>query len=435
MPIEWFCTRSSAVIAEPSRRCRPCNTHSTEVKYRDQFNRRRVDLGELEVAEVPSHQILGRHLELLRSNPNQAHHAGMAPRVQFHAKPQRRDQQFTPDDSCIGLLAAELRTTTASWPSAGRSSGEQVRQHCATRYRRMLDDDAVQYGHGWPSHDRDAVTTPSPSFERPPVSEVALAVYFSPPLQLRSVHVGLLWKQWRERFPHAEDHPPLPPVMAESFTPSPFSVPFQLTRGFQGVRTWFLTDLGDRIVQIQPDRLVLNWRKLDDDSASYPRYDTLRPEFTDLLAELLAFVRSEQIGPGTIHQAEVSFVNPIPVDSVGGDREIEELLEPWTGAYSDGFLPNAEDVAINLRYRVPHPETGVPVGRLYAQTSRAVRQKIGTAASEEVYLLQLFARGAPLDTTTGGALRFLDLAHDWVVRGFASLTTASMHQKWGREGG
>ena len=257
-------------------------------------------------------------------------------------------------------------------------------------------------------------------------------MYFSPPLALRSVHVGLLWERWRNRFARTEDHPPLPPVIPESFAPSPFAIPLQLIGDFQGVRTWFLTNSGDRIVQVQPDRLVLNWRKLDDDSGSYPRYATLRPEFTELLTDLLDFARSEQLGPGTIHQAEVTFVNPIPVASVDGGGEIGRLLEPWTGSYSDEFLPEAEDVAINLRYRVPHPDTGAPIGRLYAQASRALRQKSATDSPEAVYLLQLFARGAPLDSTREGALGFLDVAHDWVVRGFTSLTTASMHQLWGR---
>lgn len=255
-------------------------------------------------------------------------------------------------------------------------------------------------------------------------------MYFSPPLALRSIHIGLLWERWRNRFARAEDHPPLPPVIPESFAPSPFAIPLQLIGGLQRVRTWFLTDSGDRVVQLQPDRLVLNWRKLDD-GGSYPRYATLRPELTELLVDLLDFAESEQLGPGTIHQAEVTFVNPIPVASVGGG-EIGGLLEPWTGSYSDGFLPEAEDVAINLRYRVPHPDTGVPIGRLYAQASRMFRQKSGTDSPEATYLLQLFARGAPLDPTLEGALGFLDLAHDWVVRGFASLTTASMHQLWGR---
>jgi len=32
------------------------------------------------------------------------------------------------------------------------------------------------------------------------------------------------------------------------------------------------------------------------------------------------------------------------------------------------------------------------------------------------------------------AMAFLDVGHEWVVRGFTSVTTTSMQSKWGKEG-
>ena len=57
--------------------------------------------------------------------------------------------------------------------------------------------------------------------------EVALAVYFNPPMALRSVHMGRLWDRWCDRFPRTEDQPPLPPVAPEIFPSAPPAVSFQ----------------------------------------------------------------------------------------------------------------------------------------------------------------------------------------------------------------
>ena len=47
--------------------------------------------------------------------------------------------------------------------------------------------------------------------------------------------------------------------------------------------------------------------------------------------------------------------------------------------------------------------------------------------------VQLFARGAPIGDGLEGALAFLDLGHDWLVRAFKSLTTLEMHKEWGMQ--
>ena len=33
---------------------------------------------------------------------------------------------------------------------------------------------------------------------------------------------------------------------------------------------------------------------------------------------------------------------------------------------------------------------------------------------------------------TEGAMTMMDQAHEWIVRGFAAITSAEMHQRWGR---
>ncbi len=268
-----------------------------------------------------------------------------------------------------------------------------------------------------------------PGFLRPPVSEVALAVYFSPPLGLRSVDIGVLYERWRDRYPTTLDQPVLPPVPVETFATPSLGTTFHL-RAPTGTRVWFHSERGERVVQVQADRLVLNWRRLapGDD---YPRYATLRPEFARVLTELADLNDSLGFGPPRVGQAEVSYTNVIEqqgAEPVGPS----DVIAPWSGAHTDALLPLEEDVRLDLRYQIPRADGTGPAGRLYVAMQPAILPVPGHPAPESGIVLQLFARGVPDIQETAGALDFLDRAHEWVVNGFVSLTTPRMHKVWGQ---
>jgi hypothetical protein len=67
-------------------------------------------------------------------------------------------------------------------------------------------------------------TAPLPSFENPPVSEVALGVEYSPLENWRSAHGGLYWAEIKQNYPSTEIQPPLPSqieAFEEVFWPHP----------------------------------------------------------------------------------------------------------------------------------------------------------------------------------------------------------------------
>lgn len=224
----------------------------------------------------------------------------------------------------------------------------------------------------------------------------------------------------------------MPPVPLETFPSRPLGMAFQFVGGFPGTRAWFLSENGDRVLQVQRDRLVFNWRRTQD-AESYPRYKTLRPAFAKAAEQFLAFIAEENLGPVVISQAEVTYVNPIPIAELGLPRDLARLVAPWSGVNSNGFLPPAEDIRLGLRFPISESSNAEPVGRLYIEGNSALHQSPGSTGANEVYMLQLFARGRPLGEGLLGALAFMDLGHDWVVNGFTSLTTDVMHEKWGYE--
>lgn len=257
-------------------------------------------------------------------------------------------------------------------------------------------------------------------------------MYFSPPMDLRSIHFGQLWERWRERYPRSEDQPLLPPVGTEDVGPGASGIEVQFVAGSPGTRVWYLSEDKCHVLQVQRDRLVLNWRRMSPDQG-YPRYGTLRPEFGEALEALVGFAADQGLADPVIRQAEVTYVNPVPVSSVTPSEGLSGLLAPWSGRYSDDFLPAPEEMQILVRHRIPGVN-GEPIGRLYIDCRSGLHQPVGTATGpEHVYLLRLFARGRVLGGGVDGALEFLDLGHNWVVRGFTSVTTTSMHGNWGKE--
>ena len=55
-----------------------------------------------------------------------------------------------------------------------------------------------------------------------------------------------------------------------------------------------------------------------------------------------------------------------------------------------------------------------------------------TRTDERLMVLTLVSRGSASSPNLDGSLDFMDLAHEWIVRGFTSVTTMEAHKKWRR---
>jgi hypothetical protein len=135
------------------------------------------------------------------------------------------------------------------------------------------------------------------------------------------------------------------------------------------------------------------------------------------------------LGEVSLNQCEVTYVNHV----VSGQSwqelgELGEVLTVFSPRYSEAFLGEPEDVRMFMRYIIPDAE-GRPAGRLHVAVEPAYR----VSDDLPMYVVTLTARGRPLGEGIGGAMQFLDRGRQWVVRGFASLTTPEMHVAWRRQ--
>jgi hypothetical protein len=58
---------------------------------------------------------------------------------------------------------------------------------------------------------------------------------------------------------------------------------------------WLLAEDGRRLLQLQRDRFLYNWKRTADDPG-YPSYDRIIVEFEKWFAEFTTFIREQGIG-------------------------------------------------------------------------------------------------------------------------------------------
>jgi hypothetical protein len=103
--------------------------------------------------------------------------------------------------------------------------------------------------------------------------------------------------------------------------------------------------------------------------------------------------------------------------------EALSLFSFWSGKGSNGFLPAPESLFMAGSFVTPHES-----GRLHYNLQRVVV----VHNQRDALQLTLIARGRPRSTEDRDILSWMDIGREWVVRGFADLTTEKAHKIWGK---
>lgn len=273
------------------------------------------------------------------------------------------------------------------------------------------------------------------NFGMPPVTEVVLSVQFEPLANFQIHHFGLFWQTLGGRFPRVEAHPPVGRSLEQFGVPQqvpPFR--FELATGLEFPRAWFLSQAGTELIQLQRDRFICNWRKVDG-SQSYPRYEQVRQLFEAEYSNFAQFLVHANIDLPKPDQCEVTYINHIRALSADG-----QPLEPWQvttllsdlSRVSDGVAIEVE--RLNARFLITTDADGAsnekPVGRLHVEFMPA----LSNADRTPIFVFSLVARGAPISHDSDGVLKFLDLGRAMIVAKFKELTTPRMHLLWDYKG-
>jgi len=269
----------------------------------------------------------------------------------------------------------------------------------------------------------DQNTTTLPKFDKPPVVETVLGVEFSGLDKWGVLHFGLFWDRMRDRFPKWDVKLPLGSQIENFGGEVPIKPDVQVLTEPE-MRCWFVGEDGKVLLQIQKDRLLYNWRKINDDDV-YPHYEeSIRPGFELVWNEFNDFVKQEELGEINILQCEVSYINHLIDYSISDStKNLDKIFTSIADIGQGEFLPIPEAISFDSRYQIPDK-----AGRLHVSVKPAVRNSDGAG----ILQFTLTARTKPKESNFTSLMASLDIGREWVVRGFTDLTTAKMHDIWKR---
>jgi uncharacterized protein (TIGR04255 family) len=257
-------------------------------------------------------------------------------------------------------------------------------------------------------------------YDNPPIREAALGVEFTRLPGLRQAHLGLYWERVRSDYPIAEDYPALPPTQD---SPVPIMMPaFQLNLGgtIPPQRAIFASIEKDRLIQVQQDRFIINWRGPGE---TYPRFDALRERFQTLWLGFSEFVTEEGIGLVLPSRVEIAYVNHIMKDS---PAEFLNFAEQF-GVSAPGVGPKPSDVKVTLRYTINVGEG--QKGSLQVAVNRPVLTPFAPSQLTGGWVLTLIFRAPiPNPTDSEAVYPLLDRGREVIDQTFEDLTRVDIQR-------
>lgn len=274
---------------------------------------------------------------------------------------------------------------------------------------------------------QNAGTTGLPKYDNPPVIEVVCGVQFEPLEQFLVGHYGELWQSFRPEYDKCEETAPLVPVIEHFGNTAPADSPLPPQPFLP--RVWFVHKDGSGVVQVQRDRFLHNWRKA---GGEYPHYGTVIELFKDRYSAYLRFLSDNKIGTVEPLQYEMTYINHMP------QFEGWETLKDFSHVFPDfpwcaddpwkperkRFLPNPDGRNLHLSFSFPDES-----GRLHVTIRNGVRRSDNCG----ILLLELTVRGIGTNKSVDAMGGWFDVAHEWIVRGFADLCGKEIqHRLWRR---
>lgn len=270
-----------------------------------------------------------------------------------------------------------------------------------------------------------------PQWDKPPVDEVAISIQFNDVAGFKIVHYGQLADLYRNvGLTQYEDKGAINSSF-EVFGKRVAPIQFQ----FQAVdvpfpRVWYMSKDKHRLVQVQPDRFVYNWRKVEGEG-KYPRLNDVLPEFVDRCQQFQTFLSDHELPQLTLNQCELSYFNIIEVeDDETFHQAFARVFRFWNGELNTGELNNGgvlEQDAGNLALTyIVRAKDGTPLARIHSHAQAAER------GNKRVIRFSLVFRGPWTKPVGQELLEFFALGREAIGRLFDSMVTERMHAQWGR---
>lgn len=256
-----------------------------------------------------------------------------------------------------------------------------------------------------------------PSYRTPPLVEVVCGLGFEHLPQLQEPHFALLWTELTQRYPRLQVQPPLPDLSADG------EQTLRVQTRPAVSRFWYDKEGSPWLLQLQQNRLLVNWRLGTVDQAhDYPRFAKVYARFAKDLETVTAFLGRQgwAVKPTAF---ELEYFGHLPagpplLPTPGDVTRVVPWLswpeQPHTGALQ------------KFRWQSETRPAGLP-GRLHT----SVHTSVSGVHRKQAVVMEIHAIGK----AAGQPMKeWFDTAHVYCVQAFAELTDERVQiEHWGRE--
>lgn len=250
-------------------------------------------------------------------------------------------------------------------------------------------------------------------YQNPPLAELVCGIHFQALRGFLAPHLGLLWETFREDgFEKLQEAPPLPPTPRQ-FDPSELPLVPPLPR------VWYVSEDDERLIQVQRDRLLFNWRRTPD--SVYPGFDTVFEAFCKHLKTFHTFLRAFELGELKPVELELTYVNHLQPGPTW--RELGDVGK----VFVDFAWRSSAQSPVEINYR-----NAVPLADVRGLLVAAVRSARRAPDDAPILMFELSAKGAPDgdDDLLDGVERWFRGAHAAVNGAFERMTTQEVRAEW-----
>lgn len=254
---------------------------------------------------------------------------------------------------------------------------------------------------------------PFPSYKSPPLNEVSIGLQFQSLEGLKIPHFGLFWNLIQKDFPVVEH---ASPILAQSETFNTMPLP----------RVFFIDKSDTMLLQLQSDRINFNWR-FRDGSDPYPHFHTIAAKFFELFNIFDDFLGKAAIGVILPTVAEVTYINLLEQGREWNTMEdVATVFKDFAWSRETArFLPCPTNMNWAASFALPKQQ-----GTLNARMNHGKR----VADHRQLMQLEMVANYSVQSMSFQELQPWYELAHEWIVKGFADLTQMETQKKfWGRE--
>lgn len=250
------------------------------------------------------------------------------------------------------------------------------------------------------------------NFTNPPINEVALGIVFDSRLDLLVPFFGEFWQNIKGQYPKTQHA--LPIVSQDG-------APVVDAYGLWLPRVWFVSEDETRLIQLQQDRLIVNWRQTER-LEEYVRFPAVKNDFDAAWTKFSTFVAEKLDVPLQPTRLELSYVNIIESNEEETVADIcQRVLRDNFWSEGHGYLPKPSKLQTHLEFFISE-EVGV----------LTIRISNGHKKSDGKLVLKLELVVA---SNTFGLITlddWISRAHDVIISAFKDMTQVEIQiRDWG----